>query len=621
MAKLPKPKPSLFSKKAPAGAAAKSKVKAPVAKEKKAKEETAKEKSAKTAKKSKADEAKKKGKEKENPSDSPAEAGTLAHMTGWFREEGPWWACSFGFHLVLVCSLALISGKVVQKIDDEAPAFEEATLDKAIDVPKEIERFEVGETPEDPTELSTDTLALEKPGELAQEEKHYDDSATFTEASGGGASNATSNQPNLGGLGGFDIKGFGAGPAAKSKGGVGVGVGMGNQAGSGGQGMGFGSRGTGSRKAMLGSGGGTRQSERAVAAGLNWIARHQSPNGSWSFSAIHARCKARDESCYLKDKDKKKVAANIGDRSSAATAMALLPFFAAGQTHESRGKYKNSIYAGVAYLVKNQKKDGDLRGGGGSMYDHGLATIALCECYGMSGDKAVKQAAQAAIMFISASQDPKGGGWRYAPKEAGDTSAVGWQLMGLKSGQMAYLNTDPEVFARAKGFMKTVASGTPGALGFGGMFTYVPGGGPTPCLTAVGLLCCQYMGITRTDPAMVEGTALIMQNQPDPKGPNYYYWYYATQVMHNQPGPDWDTWNRKMRRTLIDTQCKEDCCAAGSWDPAADPWGATAGRLYSTSLATLTLEVYYRYLPLYKLDKGGEKGAADADAKAGEKKK
>ena len=153
-----------------------------------------------------------------------AHVGVGGRIQSWIAEEGPWWLCSFVFHLVLVCSLALVSGKVVEKVVDEAPSFEEANIDKPVDVPKEIERFEVGETPEDPTELSTDTLSLEKPAQIAQDEKYYDDSATFHEAGGGMA--ASTAQPNLGGLGGFDIKGLGPGPALKGKGGVGVGVGL-----------------------------------------------------------------------------------------------------------------------------------------------------------------------------------------------------------------------------------------------------------------------------------------------------------------------------------------------------------------------------------------------------------
>jgi hypothetical protein len=162
--------------------------------------------------------------------------------------------------------------------------------------------------------------------------------------------------------------------------------------------------------------------------------------------------------------------------------------------------------------------------------------------------------------------------------------------------------------------LKTVSFGGQG----GGRFTYMPGARLADsddyerATTAIGLLCQQYLHMPRTDPAMVEGTSFLMQNLPGSGVRNVYYWYYATQVMHNQPGPQWDTWNRKMRRLLIDTQCKEGC-AAGSWDPAKptkDIWGDAGGRLMVTSLSALTLEVYYRYLPLYKLDRDSDEAAA-----------
>jgi hypothetical protein len=76
-------------------------------------------------------------------------------------------------------------------------------------------------------------------------------------------------------------------------------------------------------------------------------------------------------------------------------------------------------------------------------------------------------------------------------------------------------------------------------------------------------------------------------------------------VLHNAPGPQWDEWNRTMRRLLIETQEKTGC-QEGSWDPNRpdpDPWGNQGGRLMVTSLCCLTLEVYYRYLPLYQLDR------------------
>jgi len=57
-------------------------------------------------------------------------------------------------------------------------------------------------------------------------------------------------------------------------------------------------------------------------------------------------------------------------------------------------------------------------------------------------------------------------------------------------------------------------------------------------------------------------------------------------------------------------------CDRGSWDPIypiPDRWAGSAGRLYLTSLSLLTLEVYYRYLPLYRtgdthLHSGPEEG-------------
>jgi hypothetical protein len=529
------------------------------------------------------------------PPPLPPRAGFGKRAAQWFVENGLWWLCSFVFHLLLIVSLALlgtIGTKAAQQIAGEAPAFEEAKLDQPADAVKEIERFEVGETPEEPSELNTETLTLPKPAQMAQEAEYNDESPVFEHKGGGVASAA--KESNSAGLGGFDIGGIGPGPAVKGRGGVGLGAGAGTRPGSGGDAWGFGGRGSGSRKALLGSGGGTRQSERAVGAALNWLARHQLANGAWGLASFKGRCK--DGTCS--------VPGRAGDRPAAATALALLPFLAAGQTHESRGPFKKNIAAGIRFLISNQQRNGGLHMGG-DMYDHGLAAITLCECYGMTGAKNVRAAAQSALNFIMEAQDPQGGGWRYGPREPGDTSVTGWQVMALKSGQMAYLTVRPAVFEKAKAFLKTVTF-----EGHSGRFTYMPKAQLADsedyerATTAIGLLCLQYLQTPRTDPAMVEGTTFLMQNPPGSGLRNLYYLYYATQVMHNQPGPEWDAWNRKMRRILIDTQSKEGC-AAGSWDPLAptkDIWGEHGGRLMMTSLSALTLEVYYRYLPLYKLD-------------------
>jgi hypothetical protein len=500
-------------------------------------------------------------------------------LRDWIREQGLWWATSITAHALILSVAMLVAGAlyVAPKTEGEAPKFDSAEVDTTVPV---VENFEVGDTPIDPTELNTSTLTLESPDVTEQINTTADDA--FSEAGGG---QPTPNATTIPGLGGLDLKALGAGPALKGPGGIGGGSGDAKGAGMGSGGSGFGGRGTGVRKAMLGSGGGTKQSERAVAAALNWLARHQNSDGSWSLSDFTAKCK--DGKCTG--------AADI-QSDSAATALALLPFLAAGQTHQTKGPYQKNIQSGLYWLTSHQNNDGEFIGNHHN-YSHGLAAIAVCEAYGLSHDKSIGQSAQLAIHYIERSQHPQTGGWRYKPLSEGDTSVFGWMVMALKSAQMSGLSVSSQTMAGDHRFLKTVSSGK-------GQFLYMPDSHGSPAMCAVGLLCTQYMGAPRQDPEIAGGMGYLMDHLPDLRKRDIYYWYYATQVMHNLPGYEWDTWNRKMRKLLIETQVTKGC-AAGSWDPdlpTRDHHGTKGGRVMMTSLSALTLEVYYRYLPLYQLD-------------------
>jgi hypothetical protein len=116
-------------------------------------------------------------------------------------------------------------------------------------------------------------------------------------------------------------------------------------------------------------------------------------------------------------------------------------------------------------------------------------------------------------------------------------------------------------------------------------------------MSAVGLLCRQYLGTPRPNPNLINGVKKLMKTPPT--GKNIYYEYYATQVMHHMGGEYWDKWNDKdnkkgMRDLLIGLQDRD-----GSWNPAGDPFGQPGGRIMKTSLSLLTLEVYYRHTPLF----------------------
>jgi hypothetical protein len=329
------------------------------------------------------------------------------------------------------------------------------------------------------------------------------------------------------------------------------------------------------RGQMVKQSGGSEGSEKAVAMALKWLANHQLPDGSWSFEIGPCSCTHRGsvKGCF-----------------TGATAMALLPFLGSGQTH-MEGEYKKTVGAGLAYLVRTEDpKTGSLVQGGGSMYSHGLAAIALCEAYAMTHDRQLMAPAQGTIAFISYAQDPVGGGWRYQPRQPGDTSVVGWQLMALKSGHMAYLQVPPNTVQGAIKFLNTVQSDSGSKYGYA-----EPGAGAAT--TAIGLLCRMYLGWKKDEPALQRGAEFISSRGPSPN--DMYFNYYATQVMHHMGDEPWEKWNNVMRDQLVNSQVTSGHMA-GSWEvPGGGHANEAGGRLYVTSMATMILEVYYRHMPIY----------------------
>ncbi len=327
--------------------------------------------------------------------------------------------------------------------------------------------------------------------------------------------------------------------------------------------------------------GGTKESEMAVAMGLKWIANHQNPDGSWSFDHTldGRRCNCG-------------TVGHLKTSFNGATSMALLPFLGAGNTHK-KGEYKKQVEAGLYYLTRSMKVNGatgDLTDTGGRMYSHGLCAITLTEAFAMTKDRQLMAPAQMSLNFIVYAQDPVGGGWRYKPRQAGDTSVVGWQLMALKSGHMAYLNVPKNTIAGCYQFLDSVAANSGATYGYTS-----PGAGQAT--TAVGLLCRMYLGWKKDEPALQRGVEQISKWGPS-KG-NMYYNYYATQVMRHHGGPLWEKWNKTMRDSLVTAQTTGKGHDAGSWAMGTDHGARSGGRLYNTALATMILEVYYRHMPIY----------------------
>ncbi len=326
---------------------------------------------------------------------------------------------------------------------------------------------------------------------------------------------------------------------------------------------------------LLAEGPGTPESENAVSLALAWLAAHQWQDGGWRFDLLKGPCSGQ---C----RDPGTIGTTTG-----ATGLALLPFLGAGMTH-TEGEYRDVVNNGLYYLksrIVPTSNGADLQEG--TMYAQGIATIALCEAYAMTQDESLRKPAQQAVDFICAAQH-SAGGWRYIPNQPGDTTVFGWQMMALKSAMMAGLDVPSPVLNLAERYLDSVQAG--GGAYYGYM---VPTRSSSP--TAIGLLIRMYTGWPHEDKRLKRGVEFLVKEGPSTT--DVYFNYYSTQVMHHYGGPDWLEWNTKMRDYLVRTQVVTGH-ERGSWF-FVDQHSVKAGRLYTTAMSAMILEVYYRHMPLY----------------------
>ena len=331
--------------------------------------------------------------------------------------------------------------------------------------------------------------------------------------------------------------------------------------------------------------GATRASEAAVEAALKWLAENQMPDGHWDAASHGAGQTSGD--------DRDRLRAGI-DADTGISGLALLAFLAAGHTHRE-GIYRENVRLGLQYLLISQADDGNLAGDAtpfAKMYCHSMATFALSEAYGMTSDRRLRESVRRAVAYTVAAQDPSSGGWRYQPGDPGDTSQAGWQLMALKSADLAGIPFPTSARNGLIRYLQSVCSGE-----HGGLASYRPGEQASRPMTAEAMACWQFLGLSREHPAGNEAGDYLAEEAPGTGKTNLYYWYYATMTMYQLQGDYWTRWNEALQSTLIASQ-RRTGSRAGSWDPDT-VWGGYGGRVYSTALATLSLEVYYRYLPLY----------------------
>ena len=340
----------------------------------------------------------------------------------------------------------------------------------------------------------------------------------------------------------------------------------------------------GKARAIGGRGGTSYHAESAVRAGLRWLAKAQEKDGRWS-------CKRWEGGDHY----------DVG-----MTGLALLAFLGAGYTH-AKGPFKGTVARGLRWLKANQKPDG--RFNYRTFYEQGIAAMAVSEAYGLTYSPEIGRMAQKAIDYIVKVQ-PAHGGFRYrgaVPRNQGDMSVTGWQIMAIKSGVCSELNVPFQAFDRSRVFLKNTFRE------YGGSSYLVERKDHRPAVTAIGMLCRQFVG-GNYDEEIRLAANYLMAHENRVKGPgrgrdrlvgDLYYTYYSVLAMFQYGGNAWAGWNKLFRDTLVRVQVRKTYDARrryvrGSWDPKNHHWGRRGGRVYATAMAILSLEVYYRFRPVYK---------------------
>lgn len=394
----------------------------------------------------------------------------------------------------------------------------------------------------------------------------------------------------------------------------------------------FGSRSGGGKRRALAKGGGSRASESAVDAALRWFMRHQSPDGSWDVQTYMNNCTEAGPKCEPGHYER-------GETSrSGITGLVVLCYLGAGYDHKTPNKYKNTISKGIDWLLASQQADGAFMAGAYN-YEQAISTMTMGETYAMTNDPRCKDAALKGwgVLMSRRYQAKYDGqdvwGWGdYATPESGQaikTSATAWAIQAMKSLLAGGLDIGdaPEGLKR---YLKAAWEGTVKLDGKDPRnldpyndvsslcYRFQPEGegagqyskdANIHNLPGVALVSAVFMSMKNNE--VMErtlGNYIIKKQLPTQWPTNLYYLYYNTFGTFQLGGEHWTSYNGAMRDLLVNNQRREPHCFDGSWDLGSN-FASEHGRVLSTALACLSLEVYYRYASVHGAEPKTDKKA------------
>ncbi|MDQ7780499.1 MAG: terpene cyclase/mutase family protein, partial [Planctomycetota bacterium] len=379
-----------------------------------------------------------------------------------------------------------------------------------------------------------------------------------------------------------------------------------------GKGERFGGR-LGGRRVLDLKGGARGECAEAVVAGLTWLAKHQGPDGCWDSDGFSAACK-----------DSKCSGPGHPGHDVGVTGLALLAFLSAGHTHLSRGvvggvKCSDVVKNGILWLQRNQDASGRFcpETGVKHVLDHAIATLAMCEIYGMTKSPLMEKSAAKGIEYLIKART-QGRAWRYEFQSGdNDMCVTGWCVMALKSAHRAGIDVGQSNFEEALKFLGEVTDETTCLVGYktrGDATTSVARAGINdkykshPTMTAMGMLVRMFIEIDAKSKTLATQAKALAADLPergkDGLATDYHYWFLGTFALATYAEMDgkggearerWKLWSEIVKKAAIERQKKGDAgCGAGSWD-ADDRWGYEGGRVYATALGTLTLDLCRRF--------------------------
>jgi len=317
-------------------------------------------------------------------------------------------------------------------------------------------------------------------------------------------------------------------------------------------------------------------------ATLEWLFAHQLGDGSWSFDLGECpSCKGR---CTH--------SGTYPDRAG-ATALAVLAGLSRGHTHQT-GRYEVDIAYAIRYLTDlASRNNGRLHAEGSHAYwVQAWGTLALSGCYAMTDDENLSGPAQLALNYIMLSQDPVEGGWPNAPGQPSNTFAVAWNLAAIHSGLLSGLEVAPVTMERARRYLKASATAdkydSPDAVS------------PDELPTFIAHMFCRMMtGFDKKTRPFPQGVSRLLANG---YLPDIASSYLATQIIHQVDDKLEAEWNKSMRPSLARAEVLLGHEAGTYFDGTNAGMPFDGGRLYCSALATMTRQVYYRHMPIYRTD-------------------